>query len=129
MPLVGAAAVIGATGSRYERQLLPSSYQKAPRTEVSDPIHHVSMVVLMRDTAAEPARRMLDPIGPGSRYGPCHPWPSSYQNPPCTTLSGPVHQTSMLSRNRDRALISLSGEAEPGRATSYRSQPVGVATH
>jgi hypothetical protein len=84
------------------------------------------MLVLIRDTAANPPTG-VGPTGPGTGYGPFQPWPSSYQNPPWTTLSGPVHQTSMLSRNRDRALISLSGEAEPGPATSYRSQRTDVA--
>ena len=101
---------------RCQALLFWSWYQKAPCTVPPSPIHQISMLVSMRESAAMPL------FGPaavgtatGSRYG-CQPLPSSYQKSPRTDRSAPIHHASMLVSMRDAAEIpaAVAGPTGPG---------------
>src|SRR5690348_2592717 len=87
------------------------SYQNASCTEPVAPIHHISMLLGMRDTAVIPPFGDALPAGAISN---CRQpsWPS-YQNASCTEPFAPIHHISMLLGMRDTAVIPPFGDALP----------------
>src|SRR6266702_2563196 len=87
-----------------------SAYQKASCTELIVPIHHTSMLLGIRDTAAISPLDEALPAGASSNR--CH-CPPSYQKASWTEPFGPIHHTSMLLCIRDTAVIPPLAEALP----------------
>src|SRR6266702_1654421 len=94
-----------------------SAYQKASCTEPFGPIHHISMLLGIRDTAV--ILPLTEALPAGASSNRCH-CPPSYQKASWTEPFGPIHHTSMLLCIRDTAAISPLDEALPAGASSNR---------
>ena len=96
------------------------AYQNASCTEPLPPIHHISMLFGMRDTAVIPP--FVDALPAGATSNRCQAvWPS-YQKASFTEPLAPAHHISMLLGMRDTAVIPPFVDALPAGAISIRCQ-------